>query len=59
MKIICTCGEELKLTRTEDSSYTPEEGWYCTTEGGINIWKSHYAVGFACEKCNNEEWIFT
>lgn len=59
MKIICDCGEVTELVDGEDgSSYTPDEGWYKTTQGNIGLWEQHDVVGLVCKACGREEWIF-
>ena len=55
----CKCRAVGKLVKTEDSSYTPDEGWYVDAEGDIEITETHDQVYFRCNKCGNEIWMFT
>ena len=60
MKILCECGETLELVIDDDpdESEHDDEGQYCITQGNIELWRTHYTIGFVCNSCCRKKWIF-
>ncbi len=56
MKIVCSCGNTLNIIRTEDGY---DEGWYCKTEGNIDLVAEHNFLRLYCPNCEQDNWIFT
>lgn len=61
MKIICECGNESVLSKTEDSIvFDDERGNYVTLKPDtFRFWEAHDEVGIVCEKCDKSIWLFT
>lgn len=59
LELKCKCGAISKLTKSENSTYTEDEGWYTNLKGNIDVYVEHDQAFFKCDKCGNEIWIFT
>jgi hypothetical protein len=62
MKIICDCGNEMKLVEDVGNEEVKgdERGEYVTRDySKFNFWSEHDECGIVCKKCNRAIWMFT